>query len=381
MEKKKVTNPTKFKYFLYRGVASEEHLENLLELFARYPDLSDAFSHYFGKFHNNEKIIKSLIRIIESKRFPYQYVEGNVWLLLSLIDINRMSSRLRGIAEKRVLLPMTKTNPYLRYGLLSYLAPYSNDMSRRVFNRFLYEDSSVFQGLLLPALASTLSAEQYALILKQCFNRTKPDAGLAASYRLAIDDIRFEQLGVQRRLAAPVRNSLVALGIQKSKVLPDITPFQELFENRYQIHISDWKPFLRRDYNHAHRVLALANSAFVMNRSSWLCLMDAFNEILTRALIKKDRTIIQKLIGDDGKLIDYGILLNNGGLKNKYGLIIDAFIKVHKRRCSIPEAHPYEKHTQRRSTFLKPGEQGHYFGQLKSAYLDYDRAIQQLMGQ
>jgi hypothetical protein len=378
MEKREITNPTKLKYFLYRGAASQEHLDILLELFTKYPDLSDAFSHYFGKFHDNEKIIKSLIRIIKSKRFPYQYVEGNAWLLLSLIDSNRMSSELKGIAEKRVILPASRTNPYLRYGLLSYLALYSDDMSRSIFNRFLYEASAVFQGLLLPTIASTFSAEQYISILKQCFIRTKPDAGLAASYRLAIDDVRYEQLGVQRRLAAPVRNSLVALGIQKSKVLPDITPFQELIEKRYQIQVSDWKPFLKREYNHAHRVLAFANSAFEMNRSSWMCLMDSLNEILIRTLIKKDRTIKQRLVGDNGKLVDYGVLLNNNGLKTKYGLIVNVFSKVHERRCSIPEAHPYVKLTQRRSTFIKPGEQSYYYGQLKGAYLDYDRALKQL---
>jgi retron-type reverse transcriptase len=378
IESETITNTTKFKHFLYRGMVCPEHLDVLLRLFIKYPDLSDAFTQYFRKFQDNETIINYEVRIIKAKRFPYQYVEGNVWLLLASIDKNQMSSELRSIAEKRILLPASKTNPYLRYGLLSYLAPYSKDIPKRIFNKFLYEESPVFLALLLPTLASTFSPEHYALILRQCFIRTKPDAGLVASYRLAIDNIRYEQLAVPRRQKAPVRNCLVGLGIQKSKVLPDITPFQELIQKRFQIQVSDWKPFLKREYNHAHKVLALADKAFEMNRSSWMCLMDSFNEILTRALIRKDRAIRQKLVDPDGKLVDYGALLKGNSFLAKYGLIDDVFLKVHERRCSIPEAHPYEKHSQRRTTFLKPGEQKHHFGQLKRAYLDYDSSLQRL---
>ncbi len=378
MESKAITNTTKFKYFLYKGIVSPEHVDMLLELFIKYPDLSDAFTHYFSKFRDNETIINYQVRIIKEKRFPYQYVEGNVWLLLALIDTNQRSSELKGIAESRILLPASKTNPYLTYGLLSYLAPYSKEITKRIFNKFLYEESAVFQGLLMPTLARNFSSEQYALILRQCFMRTKPDAGLVASYRLAIDNIPYEQLAIPRRQTAPVRNCLVGLGILKSRVLPDITPFQELIKNRYQVQVSDWRPFLKKEYNHAHRVFALADRAFEMNKSSWICLMDSFNEILTRALIRKDKTIHQRLVSSDGKLVDYGVLLEGNSFKSKYGQIDDAFLKVHKRRCSIPEAHPYEQRSQKRTTFLKPGEQRHYFGQLKRAYLDYDSSLQRL---
>jgi retron-type reverse transcriptase len=375
MESKAITNTTKFKHFLYRGIDSPEHLDILLELFIKYPDLSDAFTHYFSKFRNNETIIDYQVRIIKEKRFPYQYVEGNVWPLLARIDINQRSSELKAIAEKRILLPTSRMNPYLRFGLLSYLAPHSKDIIRRVFNKFIYEDSAVVQGLLLPTIARSFSSEQCALILRQCFMRKKQEAGLVASYRLAIDNIPYERLAVSRRQMSPVRNCLVGLGIQKSTILPDITPFQELIQKRYQIQVLDWRPLLKKEYNHAHRVLALADRAFNINRSSWICLMDSFNEILTRALIGADKCINQKLVGSDGKLIDHGVLLNGSSFITKYGRMRDAFEKVHKRRCSIPEAHPYEQQTARRTAFLRMGEQHFYYGQLKQAYLDYNGAV------
>ena len=377
-EKLEIINSTKFKYFLYHGLPNPSALDMLLALFVKYPDMSDAFVHYFSKFMNDESVIKYQVDIIKQRRFPYQYVEGNVWLLLSIIDCNLRSVELRNVAERRLLLPSSRTNPYLRYGLQMYLAPYAKNMTKQIFNKFLYEESPIFQSLLLSAVARHFDIDKYFRILNQCFRRTKPDAGLVALSRLVMDNIPFERLNVAQRQKAPIRNCLVGLGLLKSTVLPDITPFQELMRMRYKIEISDWKPFLKKEYKHAHRILVLAERAFDINRSSWICSMDSFNEIVTRALIKTDKNIKQKLVGPNDELIKYGVLLKGDDFRTKYSQIAEIFLKVHKRRCSIPEAHPYEQQTAKRSTFLKAGEQHYYYGQLKKAYIEFDSALQRL---
>lgn len=374
-----ITNTTKFKHYLFRGIANPEYLDLVLALFVKYPDLSDGFVHYLSNFKGNEVVIKNLIDIIKRKRFPYQYVEGNVWLLLSIIDANQSNSELLSAAIKRVLLPASKVNPYLRHGLLMYLAPYAMKLGKRVFNRYLYEESAVFQSLLLPAVAHHFSFDKYLCILRQCFLRSKPEAGLAASSRLGLDNIKFDKLGVSRRQNAPIRNCLVALGLLKSRILPNISPFQEVFHLRYKIEISDWRLFLKGQYRHAHRILILAERAFCISKSSWLCSMDSFNEILTRALIRADKSIKQKLVEPTtGKLVKYGVLLQGHDFKTKYNQISSVFYDVHKRRCSIPETHPYEQETAKKTTFLRSGEQHHYYGQLRRAYIDLDTAFHTL---
>lgn len=373
-----IENVSKLKFYLYRGEAKTEYLDLLLLLFDKNPDFSDAFVHYLGKLKDNQKIIQHLIDMIKGKRFPYQYVEGNVWLLLSIIDTNQKSIALVTIAVERVLKPPTQINPYLRYGLLIYLAPYVKSLSRRVINKYIYEKSSVVQSLLLSTAALFFDSDEYLRILTQCFKRTKPDAGLAASACLALGNIKYESLKVHKQQKSPVRNCLVALGLAKSTVLPDLTPFQEIFKKRYKIDITDWKPIIKGEFKHAHRILVLAERAFEINKSSWICLNDSFNYILIRALIKADSNIKQKLIDAKGNIVNYGVLLNNNDFSTKYTSIKDVFYNVHKRRCSIPEAHPYEEATARRAAFLKTGERNYYYGQLKKAYSELNTAFQNL---
>jgi hypothetical protein len=166
------------------------------------------------------------------------------------------------------------------------------------------------------------------------------------------------------------------LGLAKSTVVPEITEFQEIFLKRYKVNISDWKPYLKKEFRHAHGILVLSDRAFDINKTSWMCLIDSFNEIIVRALIGLDSSIKQKLFDQHGKLIPYGSLLDSqNDFSMKYKLIADVLRKVHQRRCSLPEAHPYEKSTSKRTTFLKTGERNHYYGMLKKAFLELDNAF------
>lgn len=376
-EKNKIIDIPKFKFFLFKAYGFEKHLDLILMLFEKYPDLSDAFVVYLSKFEDNNKIIEYLVNLIERKNFPYQYVEGNVWLLLSKVDTKRKSSKLLDEAKSRVLNP--KSNFYLRFGLLKYLMPFIMKLERRIFNKYLWEKSSILQALLLSDAKINLDYDNYIRVLKQCLIRTKPDAGLAAAARLAYDNIQYNEIKVSKRFKSPVRNCLVSLGLAKSKILPEITPFQEVFLNRYKIDISDWKPYLKREYKHAHRILVLAEKAFDINKTSWMCSTDSFNEILVRSLIKLDSSITQRLVNQQGGLIPYGSLLDpQNDFSKKYKLIADSFRLVHERRCSLPEAHPYEKVTAKRAKILKTGERNHFYGLLKIAYSELDKAFENL---
>lgn len=376
-EKNEIIDMPRFKFFLFKAYGFEKHLDLILGLFEKRPDLSDAFVVYLSKFNENKKVVDYLKNLIERKSFPYQYVEGNVWLLLSKIDTKRRSSKLLKEGKSRVL--NSKNNFYLRYGLLKYLAPFVMKSERRIFNKYIYENSSILQALLLSDARIYFDYGNYIRILKQCLIRTKPDAGLAAVARLAYDDIEYSEVRPSKRLKSPVRDSLVSLGLAKSIILPEITPFQEIFLNRYNIDISDWKPYLKREHKHAHRILVLAEKAFDINKISWMCSTDSFNEILVRSLIKLDASITQRLVNQQGNLIPYGSLLNpQNDFSTKYQIIADNFRLVHERRCSLPEAHPYERTTAKRAKFLKTGERNHFYGLLKTAYLELDRAFEYL---
>jgi len=135
----------------------------------------------------------------------------------------------------------------------------------------------------------------------------------------------------------------------------------------------------KEEYRHAHRILVLAEKAFDINKISWMCSIDSFNEILVRSLIKSDTSITQRLFDRQDNLIPYGSLLNpQNDFSTKYSVIANNFRLVHERRCSLPEAHPYEKSTAKRAKFLKTGERNHFYGLLRTAYMELDRAFENL---
>lgn len=374
--KKEVISLSKLKLFLFRAPAVEKYLEIILHLFERMPEISDAFVNYLSRFENNDRAISFLVELLQKKRFPYQYVEGNVWLLLSFIDKERKSRNLiwrRAI--RKILRP--RNNFYLRYGLLMYLSPFVEDASKRVFNKYFYEDSSIIQSLILPSLAVEFSQDNYIKMVRRCLIRSNPDASLVAATRVAVDDINYKELKIEKKLKPIVRNCLVSLGIVKSKTLPIVTPFEEIMQTRYGVTIIDWKPFLSRDSSHAYRILVMSEKAFEINRSAWLCLIDSFNDILTRVLIRLDKTINMPIVDKNKKLTKYGQLLDKQrNFSKKYTIIADVFYLLHTRRCFVPEAHPYDEKTAKRTKPLLLGERNNFYGKLKQAYAEVDKVFQ-----
>ncbi|MBE3089315.1 MAG: hypothetical protein IMZ41_03430, partial [Actinobacteria bacterium] len=171
-----------------------------------------------------------------------------------------------------------------------------------------------------------------------------------------------------------------ALGLTTSRYIPKISPFQEIFEIRYKIQISNWEPhFNKDDYQHIHKIFILSFKSFDINRSQWLCYSDSANEIITRTIIDNDSGLIQMTIGSNGCLVNFGSLLQkNTPFSNKYPLVADAFREVHKRRCFLPDAHPYDIKTKKRTEILKRGEQKYYYGKLKKTYIEIDKIIKNL---
>lgn len=370
LKEKRISDITKFKYFLYNAQPTNKNLELLLYLFEKNPDLSDAFSVYFKRFYDNKTVIEHLIGLIKNKKFQYEYVEGNIWLTLAEIDPSRTNTRsLIPIAKTKIL--NIKTKLYLRYGLLVYLSKLELKFEKKIFNRFKYECSSIIQGLILPYISTTFKKSDYIEVLKIALIRSKPDAPLAATMCLIHDNIPFRGLKLSKKIKSPVRDTLVGLGLTSSQSLPKITPFQEIFKNRYLIDIDDWKPYLKKNYAHAHSILIISEKAYDMNPSSWLCNIDSFNDILTRIIINLDNSINQRTKDRSGKLVSYGILIEqNNPLDRKYPAITDILRVIHRRRCQIPEAHPHDIRTARKSIYLKTGERNNFLGKLKQLYSD-----------
>ena len=378
MEKNEIEDESKFKFFLYRGEPLKKHLNIIFKLFEKYPHLSDAFVTYFRRFVNNEEVITFFEALVKRKKFPYQYVEGNVWFLLSEVNTERNNWEVIEIAKKKLF--EKNLCIFFKFGLMTYLAPFVDQMERKIFYKYSYCDSAILQSMLLPYVSMYFNKEQYIDFLKICLIRTKPEAGLCAVVQMANDNIKFRGLKVANKINQITRNCLLALGLTTSRYIPKISPFQEIFEIRYKIQISNWElHFNKDDYKHIHKIFILSFKSFDINRSQWLCYSDSANEIITRTIIDNDLVLIQKTIGSNGRLVSFGSLLDKGTpFSKKYFLVADAFREVHIRRCFLPDAHPYDIKTKKRTQLLKRGEQKYYYGKLKKAYIEVDKIIKNL---
>jgi len=378
VEKNEIKNESKFKFFLYRGEPLKKHLNIIFELFEKYPHLSDAFVTYFRRFVNNEEVITFFEALVKRKKFPYQYVEGNVWFLLSEVNTERNNWEIIEIARNKLF--EKNLCIFFKFGLMTYLAPFVDRMERKIFYKYSFCDSAILQSMLLPYVSMYFNNKLYIDFLKRCLVRTKPEAGLCAVVQMANDNIKFRGLKVANKINQITRNCLLALGLTTSRYIPKISPFQEIFEIRYKIQISNWEPhFNKGDYQHIHKIFIVAFKSFDMNRSQWLCYSDSANNIITRTIIDNDSGLIQKTIGSNGCLVSFGNLLQkNTPFSKKYPLVADAFREVHRRRCSLPEAHPYDIKTKKRTQVLKKGEQKYNYGKLKKVYIEVDKIFKNL---
>ena len=284
IEKNKIIDISKFKYFLYKGPPLIKYLDLMLHLFENNPDLSDAFFVYLSNFLNNDYLINYLVDLLIYKKSPYQYVEGNIWLLLGIVDFYRKSfPKLLLHAKDTLLNP--KINLYLRYGLLTYLIPVGTQLGKRIFNKYLYEESIIL-GLLLPEIIRNFEPNNYIKVIKQALIRSKLEAPLVGVFLLAYENIKYYGLKISNKIKTPTRNCLITLGLAKSQSIPEVTPFQEILNTRFNLNICNWKKYLKKDFSQTHHILIIAEKAFDSNSSSWLCLMDSINYIVVRNIIK-----------------------------------------------------------------------------------------------
>jgi len=369
-DKSKIENFSRFKYFLYRSNPSAEFVKTMLHLFSTYPDLCDGFQIHLENYRRSKTVINFLVNMLITRRLPYQYYEGVVWLILAKVDPERSSyTKLQDIATDRLLSNSANQLSFnLRFGLYSYLFPYVESLPKKVINRYFYEPSSILQSLIIIESKTYLSSSNYHALMRRCFTRTLPDAGLVAGMKLALDSEKLTDLD-QISLKYPVKTLLAKMGVLTAVEVKRAHPFEELMERRYDVKCGYWSELIGTEYNHAHNLLVFSESSYNSNPSAWLCNIDNLNEIITHSIIRNDPSLTVKVRSNNGEIIDFGVFLApTHPFAKKYTKIADAFRQLHKRRCSTPGAHAYEKKTAKRAKPVKPGERQNFLSKLKNAY-------------
>jgi hypothetical protein len=127
------------------------------------------------------------------------------------------------------------------------------------------------------------------------------------------------------------------------------------------------------EYTHALQILLQADAIYSAGRSHWLSLQNSFNDAVTRSFIHflNSRNLQggRSLIGRDGRIIKYGVLLDtNSAFSIAHPDIANPFRDVNDRRNKLPGSHPYDEKGGSQNKYLASPEQNFLRVRLQLAY-------------
>jgi hypothetical protein len=133
-----------------------------------------------------------------------------------------------------------------------------------------------------------------------------------------------------------------------------------------------WRELLGTEYEHAHQMLVEAKARFAGAYSEWLSLQDGFGDISIRKffdlLRAKGLSGHSLTVGGNGKLVDYGTLLQvSGPFDRAYPAVAASLRTLHERRNKLPGSHPYDKKGGTKNRWLTKRERDVLIADVTSA--------------
>lgn len=352
-----VKDRTLFRYILFRAPQSDEILKVVLDTWEHHPEHTDAYVAFLENYQRNEEVIKLASKLLEAN-YPYDYVQGELWKLVARMGTKSELHRLIQLAIESIKNPNNGTAS--KFGVYVFLCQCDKAGLGDYEKWVMYEKSPILQSFVSPHLGFGNSSGIEAG--KIFLSRSVPDSYLGLVKSFIDSNLDLSLFGKNpENFPIVAQNVYRAAGLSEH-VIPKPDAIANLISKRYSVKKWDkWKVLLQDEYEHAYMELRYADTYFESHLSSWLLYQDAFNEILFRSLqdflaSKGSRGAIAHT-EKNGKRIDYGRLLNEPIFKSTYVDLQDDLYKTHKRRSSVPGAHPYDKNTGNKARPLKKKEQ------------------------
>lgn len=364
----RIAEKSRARFVLYRAEESKKLLDWTLRLLPRHPEHIDAFVAFLSNYEKSKRIENALMRLIR-EGIPYEYVRGELWLILSNIGSSRCLNEMRSLAKKEL---KEASSLVLQWGAMSFLlACERNGIGRTTYK--ILNCNPIVQSLLVPLLQE----EHYERegIASRLLDRGDYQIGVSMGHELAVRRIKPSDLGIRNRdLGVQVQNSFKGLGCIRRRRGGPVDQVGLLISKRYEVSYSqDWTRLLGEEYEYALSILVEADGLYDASPSMWIQQQDAFNDVVIRRFIELLNA--RRLPGGiktknrRGRLVDYGELLEpNNGFDKKYPVIAGHFREVHRRRSTVPQSHPYEKKGGARNKHLKHRERLKYLSELEYGY-------------
>lgn len=377
-DKINIKDRTLLRYILFRAPQSNAILKIVLRIWEHYPEHTDAYVAFLENYKRSADVVTLATQLLEAK-YPYDYVQGELWKLLSRMGSISDLSRLTQIAIETV--KNSNSGHASRLGAHVFLCQCDNNGLGNYEKWVMYEKRSLVQAFVAPYLR--LHSNSGNTAGKLFLSRSTPD-----SYLGLVRPLVSANLGLSDFEKNPVEFPLVAQYVYRAVGLtgheiPKSDAIGNLISKRYSIKKwNKWSELFRGEYSHGHMLLKIADSYFETHFTTWLSHQDTFNEVLFKVfqefLANKNAPGVLSLIDKNGKPIKFGRLINNINFKTTYPNLQDDFSKIHKRRNLLPSSHAYDENTGDKARPLKKNEQDILRTYLEDAYNEIIQIVEAL---
>jgi hypothetical protein len=369
----RIKDKTRLRYVLYRAEADTDILRTVLKLIPHHPEHADAMFNYLAVFGPRKPIARLCRDLVV--RSPYPYIRGEAWLVLAAyLQKPRFLARsavrallLLAVAVAKQKRPENFTETL---GACHFLA-FAETRGLGRYSRFIKYQPPLLQALVAEALPDEafVRGGAAAAYLKS----TAFEPGIAVCGRIHALGVDPATLGINEdQLPSQVRNTLCALGTISSAGGP-VDAIAEVLSKRYGLRAANsWHSLLGGEYLHALGLLKLAEAAFNAGMSYWLSNQNSFHHAIFLALQRHLATIAHPAActtkGANGNLVDFGVMLDaSGPFSRNCPMVADVFRAMNARRNHLPNSHPYEKKTEKRTKHLSVAERSAFARALQSA--------------
>jgi hypothetical protein len=352
-----IKDRTLFRYILFRAPQSGDVLKVILKAWEHHPEHTDAYVAFLENYQRCDGVVTLAVRLLESK-YPYDYVQGELWKLVARMGNKVELSRLTQLAIETVR--NSSSGHASKLGAYIFLCRCDKEGLGNYEKWMMYEKMTLVQALATPYMRFDSSSG--IATGKMILSRSLVDGYLGMVKPLIDANLDLNSFGKN-----PVEFPIVAQQVfgnagLTGHLLPRPDAIGNMLSKRYAVKKwNKWKDLLQAEYEHAHMELRFAGLYFESHLSTWLNYQAAFNEILFRSfqdfLAKKSAFGAITLVNRKGERLDWGVLLENSIFKSAYPDLQDDLNKVHKRRNSVPGSHPYDKKTGDKARPLKKKEQ------------------------
>jgi len=368
----RVLDKSRLRFVLYRAGPSPKIRGLTLKLLPSHPEHIDAFAAYLQN-HSKSRPIMNKIRALLTAGVPYDYVEGELWLLAAHLGTQNDLTALLRIARGRVRFG--RLSFPMQRALLAFFLTCRNAglvPAVRVLNR-LRSSTAYVQSLLIPYLAD----EDFVPggVVVDLIEQQSPAAGMVLVEELVNRDISTRQLRLRlSRTPNETKNVFRGLGLIGGARNTRFDQIGDVIRMRFGLRYwRGWKPWLGSNFQHALNLLLNADSKFLSDRSGWLASQNSFNDAVFRAfqqyLGQNALPGAMPLADAKGKLRTFGQLLDaNAAFARQFPNIATPLRATNDRRNCIPDSHPFETKGGRQTKHLRARERDALKLQLASAY-------------